>query len=306
MNKNKSNNKKSKKKYKTPVILHLFRFIFRYLGAIFPALTGRWASQLWYRTNRITMPKIEEEWLSSAKTEAVNIQCETLNNQSLSVMTYYWNNTSNADAPLIMLVHGWTGRASQMGAFADPLLKAGFSVLAFDNHAHAQTAGKATNIFIQSEVQRKLSDIYGPVYGVVAHSFGGMVTPYSLSHGMQTEKVVCISPPARFYYLLERFSQTLHLPEKVQQDIMKRFKKEYGDDLVDHISSTYTSKQFGHIPALIIHDEDDTDVPLSEGELLHQAWPNSIFKRTQELGHRRILFDEGVIKTSVDFLKLRA
>lgn len=303
MNKNPHSQKKGGTLKKPPFMLSVFRFFFRYGGALFPTLVGRFALKLWYKTNRIPILQREVAWLSKAKIEAIEIQCETLHHQRLAVMTYFWQNP-NKSAPLIMLVHGWTGRGSQMGAFAEPLLSTGFSVLAFDNHAHAQTAGTETDIFTQSEVQQKLADIFGPVYGIVAHSFGGMVTPFSLNNGMQAQKVVCVSPPARFYYLMERFSDTLYLPKKVQHYMIATIKQEYGDNLSEHVSATVTSQQLGHIPALIIHDEDDYDVPLSEGELLHQAWPNSKFIRTQGLGHRRILYDAGVIKAVVDFLKL--
>lgn len=302
MDKKQDNPNKSKNLHKPPIVLSFLRFMFRYLGLIFPSLMARWASHFWYKTHRIdTLPR-ELKWLHSARTKAVNIHCDRLKTNPLAVMTYYWQN-EKADAPLVMLVHGWTGRGSQMAAFAQALLKAGFSVLAFDNHAHAQTAGKSTDIFIQSEVQQKVNEMFGPAYAIIAHSFGGMVTPYSLNHGMQTQKVVLISPPARFYYLMERFSQSLHLPEKVQQKMIKSFKQEYGDNLTEHVSATYTSKQLGHIPALIIHDEDDKDVPISEGELLHQSWPNSKMIRTRGLGHRRILYDSQVIENTVNFIK---
>ena len=296
-------------------MLSIFQFIFKNLGPIFPSLIGRWAYQLWFKTYRTARPRREEKWLRSAtKIEAIDIHLDAANKalniynkasgiNPLPVMTYYWQNENEADAPLVMLVHGWTGRGSQMGAFAGPLLSAGFRVLAFDNHAHDLTPGKATSLFIQSEVQQKLSEKFGPVYAVVTHSFGGMVTPYSLSHGMKAQKVVCISPPSRFDYLLERFSNTLYLPEIIQHYMVRRFKKEFGDDLVERVSATTTSKQLGHIPALIIHDENDVDVPASEGECLHQAWPQSTLNYTRGLGHRAILYDADVIRMTVAFLK---
>jgi len=175
--------------------------------------------------------------------------------------------------------------------------------LAFDNHAHDKTPGNSTHIFIQSAVQRALAEKLGPIFGIVAHSFGGMVTPDSLNQGMQVQKVVCISPPSHFDFLLARFTQSLHIPKGIQNYMVNRFQKEYGNDLVERVSSTNTSKNLGHIPALIIHDEDDEDVLISESEQLHQAWPNSIMKRTQGLGHRRILYNSQVIENTVDFLK---
>jgi pimeloyl-ACP methyl ester carboxylesterase len=183
------------------------------------------------------------------------------------------------------------------------LLKEGFRVLAFDNHAHDNTPGKATDLFKQSAVQCALAKKVGPIRAIITHSFGGMVTAYSLNQGLYTQKIVCISSPSHFDFLLARFSSSLHLPKSIQNYMIKRFKNKYGDDLVERVSSTNTSKSLGHIPALLIHDENDIDVPISESEQLHQAWPNSQMIRTKDLGHRRILYDAQVIENTVNFLK---
>lgn len=304
MDKIKESPKKSKNRHKPPFVLSLFRFIFRYIGAVFPTLFGRWAYRLWFLTQRSPTPKRELKWLQTAtKIEAVDLNINMYDVGTLPVMTYYWENKENKNAPLVMLIHGWTGRGSQMGAFAEPLLKAGFRVLSFDNHSHDQTPGKASHLFLQSAVQCALAEKLGPFYAVVGHSFGGMVTPYSLNHGMEIQRIVCISPPSRFEFVVERFSNALHLPKSIQRYMFARFEKEYGDNLSERVSSTSTSKQLGHIPALIIHDEDDKDVFITEGELLHAAWPNSQMIRTTGLGHRRILYNSQVIENTVNFIK---
>jgi pimeloyl-ACP methyl ester carboxylesterase len=46
---------------------------------------------------------------------------------------------------------------------------------------------------------------------------------------------------------------------------------------------------------LVIHDEQDKDVPVSDGRLLVDLWPGARFQGTTGLGHRRILRDPGVI-----------
>src|SRR5262245_22720923 len=38
--------------------------------------------------------------------------------------------------PTVLLVHGWGGRSSQLGAFVTALVRAGYSALAFDAPAH--------------------------------------------------------------------------------------------------------------------------------------------------------------------------
>ena len=305
MDESKENQKKSKNLHKPVFVLVFFRFIFAYIGALFPSLIGRWAYQLWFKTHRSsTIPQREQDWLKTAtRIEAVDLVINEYGLGTLPVMTYYWENTATENAPLVMLVHGWTGRGSQMGGFAAPLLKAGFRVLAFDNHAHDNTPGKATDLFKQSAVQCALAKKEGPIQAIITHSFGGMVTAYSLNQGLNTQKIVCISSPSHFDFLLARFSTSLHLPKSIQNYMIKRFKNKYGDDLVERVSSTNTSKALGHIPALLIHDADDVDVPISESEQLHQAWPNSQMIRTTGLGHRRVLYDPQVIEYAVNFLK---
>lgn len=298
--------KKSKNLHKSMRVLAILRFIFSRLGPIFPSLLGRFAYDLWFKTPRIDLiPEREIAWFNETKPsiEAVEISSDIIEIKPLPVMTYYWENSPHDQGPLVMLMHGWTGRASQMAGFAAPLLKAGFRVLAFDNHAHALTPGKTTTIFKQSAVQVALAEKFGPVYAVVAHSFGGMVTPYSLNHGFETQKVVCISAPSDFNVLIARYAAAVHLPEKIQQYIYNRFKKIYGEDFVEQISGMVTAKSLGHIPALIIHDEDDEDVPLTESKKLHQAWPNSRFKQTSGMDHREILYNPQVIEMVVNFLK---
>jgi pimeloyl-ACP methyl ester carboxylesterase len=54
--------------------------------------------------------------------------------------------------------------------------------------------------------------------------------------------------------------------------------------------------------ALVIHDEHDAEVRIEDGLAVARAWPDARFKRTQGLGHSRILRDREVITAAVDFL----
>ena len=324
-NQNPEDEKKSKNLHKAPWQLGLMRFVFKYPGSLFPSLIGRWAYRLWFQTHRGPRARRELDWFKDT-----NPSIEVIEVSGIPIATYYWENTnhqhpsilssSNHEKPLVMLHHGWTGRGSQMAGFVEPLLQAGFRVLAFDNHAHGETPGKATSIFILGEIQQALAEKVGGVYAVIAHSFGGMVTAYSLEQGLETQKVVsihspeapngftaqkvvCISSPARFDFLLERFSNSLYLPEKIQKYMTTRFQKEYGENLNERVSATHTSQHLGHIPALFIHDENDVDVPIFESELFHKAWPSSKIIRTKGLGHRAVLYNAEVIEKTVNFLK---
>jgi pimeloyl-ACP methyl ester carboxylesterase len=55
-------------------------------------------------------------------------------------------------------------------------------------------------------------------------------------------------------------------------------------------------------PLLVIHDEDDREMPIRSGELVARSWPRAELVRTSGLGHRRILRDAGVIERTVEFV----
>jgi pimeloyl-ACP methyl ester carboxylesterase len=58
-------------------------------------------------------------------------------------------------------------------------------------------------------------------------------------------------------------------------------------------------------PLFIIHDRDDVEVPIVEGETLASAWPGSRLLETVGLGHRRVLRDAEVVRQATDFIKAK-
>jgi pimeloyl-ACP methyl ester carboxylesterase len=52
----------------------------------------------------------------------------------------------------------------------------------------------------------------------------------------------------------------------------------------------------------VIHDRDDPEVPLANGEAIAAAWPGARLVTTEGLGHTRIVHDPGVVARGVAFL----
>jgi len=129
-----------------------------------------------------------------------------------------------------------------------------------------------------------------------------MVTARALATGLSTNKVVCISPPADTDFLIESFCKTLKVPNATRAAFIKRFELRFGDDARSLISTEFNARVLA-IPALIIHDKDDKEVPCQEGERLSKAWQGSRFELTEGLGHRRILRNKAVVNMAVDFLR---
>lgn len=278
-----------------PLRLRLMRFLFSRLGGVFPHLLGAWAFRLWFRTRRYP----ESAAGKRAASEAVR---EVLTVNNIPVVIYRWGRVG----PRVFFVHGWSGRGSQVAAFVGPLIDAGFQVVALDLPGHGATPGKSTNMVECATVLDALDKKYGPMYAAITHSFGGMVLAYALNHGIKLERAVMISAPADIDFLLESFAGILSLHTDVIDDLWQRLEQRFSDQTSDRDFSERISlvNNIGQIdtPALVIHDEHDHSVPLTQGQRIAATWPDARLMRTSGLGHARILRDRQVIDTVIGFL----
>jgi hypothetical protein len=53
---------------------------------------------------------------------------------------------------------------------------------------------------------------------------------------------------------------------------------------------------------LVVHDEDDKEVPLAHARALAASWPSAHLMVTQGLGHRRVLREPAVVEKVLGFL----
>jgi pimeloyl-ACP methyl ester carboxylesterase len=273
-----------------PFSLRMRRFMFGRAGAVFPRLMGRWAFDLWFRTRRFPES-------AAGKRAAREAEREILSVNNIPVVIYRWGN----NGPRVLFIHGWSGRGSQVAAFVAPLLDAGYQVISLDLPGHGETPGNSTTILECAAVIRELDGNFGPLHAAISHSFGGPVLSYALKHGMLLNRVVIISPPSDAEFLVESFSKTLALHPDVVDDMWRRLELRFGENYSE-LTSTVSLIGELDVPALVIHDEQDTSVPLEQGQRIAATWPNALFMKTSGLGHGRILRDSDVVRAAVDFI----
>jgi pimeloyl-ACP methyl ester carboxylesterase len=269
--------------------VRLLRFSFARLGPVFPHFFSRRAYQLWLTPQRFNPPEPEQHALHTADSDTLVIN-------NIPVRYYRWGN-----GPLVLFVHGWSGRGSQATHFVDALLQAGFGVLSFDAPAHGATPGKQTNMLVISDVILALHRHFGDFHSAITHSFGGMILPYAIQQGVRVGRIASICPPAGLEAILRNFQRMLSVPDLVIDLMISSLHKDFGADLAENIStirnvSTLTT------PAIVIHDEDDEDIPWQSGKQVADAWPGARFILTHKLGHRRILRASETVQTVVDFI----
>ena len=204
------------------------------------------------------------------------------------------------DGPTIVLVHGWEGRGVNLGAFIEPLVAAGFRVVALDGPAHGASPGTTTDpldfALRLAEVGREM----GPLAGIVAHSMGAASTMLAVQRGLQVQRVAWIAGPASLFGVVSRFAQMQQLPEPVATRFFALMRERVGvDDTaleIQHVVRAIT------IPGLIIHDREDAEVPFADAEAIATAWPTAQLREVEGRGHRRILLAPEVVAAVVDFL----
>ena len=273
-----------------PWPLRLLRLAFAISDKLSPSLASQWLYRLWFSIQRYPLPKRELAWAQQARQYR-------LKSESAELAVYSWG-----EGPVVLLVHGWSGRAVQLGAFAQPLVAAGFRAVAFDAPAHGSSSGKQTNIFRIIEAMKQVVNDTGPIHAIICHSFGAMVTARALATGLMANKVVCISPPAHTDFLIERFCHSLRIAEATKAVFVKKIENRFGNNVRSLIDAEFNARTLT-IPALIIHDKDDKEVPWQQGERLSRAWQGSRLELTDGLGHRRILRNKTVINRVLEFIQ---
>ena len=204
--------------------------------------------------------------------------------------------------PLVLLIHGWDGRGSQMAAFAAPLADAGFRSIAIDLPAHGKSGGRKTNMAETARAINAIAENVGPVEAVIGHSFGAGAVARSMADGLNVNKAVLISSPANLRWMVEDFYTMMGLAPRIQRDIEKRINREYGEDIWQKVSADHNLKT-SSVPGLIFHDRNDRVIPFSQAERIAGAWASARLVPTDGLGHRRILRNQEVIDTCVDFIR---
>jgi pimeloyl-ACP methyl ester carboxylesterase len=204
--------------------------------------------------------------------------------------------------PTVLLVHGWEGRGSQLGAFVGPLVEAGLSVVAFDAVGHGDSPDHRLYLTDLADCVADAATSVGPLHAIVAHSFGAAAV--LLAHtrgGVEAPRNVLVSPNVVVADAVHRFAQVLALDDADRVALERRIGEHAGISLEALGLERLTAARDAAL--LVIHDRSDREVPFGQAERLAAAWPNAQLHVTDGLGHRRILRDRDVIADAVAFVR---
>src|SRR5574341_1941706 len=206
--------------------------------------------------------------------------------------------------PSILLMHGWGGGRAQMTGFVEPLLSAGYRVVAYDQPAHGESDGKTTNLLEIAPSMDLIAEREGSFHAIIAHSFGTLITSYALVHRN-------FPPPARLAYFgsfnrlmdsLPRFQALANLPDAVIEGLRLLIYQNFGQAVVESIANDLLTPHID-IPALMFHDTTDNVTPIEDSRAIAQVWKSARLIETKGLNHRGALQSDAIHRQVVEFLK---
>jgi pimeloyl-ACP methyl ester carboxylesterase len=265
--------------------------IAKILEMISPKLTTMYASKLFTTPIKHKTPKREVKMDEDSTQKIVVVPA--INKE---IVVYEYGKSDRK----VLLVHGWSGRGTQLVRIADELLKNGFATISFDAPAHGKSKGNASVMteFIASILE--LEKEYGPFEFVIGHSLGGMSVLNAVEQNLQVKKAVVIGSGDIIQDVIDDFISKLEIHPKFGLLLKDHFEKKFGGKMDDY--SAYKAAEQIDIPVLVIHDTEDADVPVKAAYHIQKHLKHSELIITTGYGHRKILGNEEVVQKIISFL----
>jgi pimeloyl-ACP methyl ester carboxylesterase len=264
----------------------------RLFEIISPKLATQFAAKLFTTPVKYKIPK--REFLMDKESVQEMVYVPSINKE---IVVYHYGSSKKK----ILLVHGWSGRGTQLVKIADKLVALGYSTISFDAPAHGKSKGSSTimTAFIASIVE--VNNQFGPYEFAIGHSLGGMSILNAIRENLMVKKVVIIGSGDIIQDIIDDFINKLRLKPQIGIRLREYFEKKYGVEM-NYYSASQAAKEVS-IPILIIHDENDVDVNVKAAYQIYKNLKNSELMITKNLGHRKILGNTEVLERIVEFIK---
>lgn len=272
-----------------PLPLRILRTVYPVLEKTIPGLAFKLAFRLFFTPIRYPTPARELPLQEQAEKFTTIINGKR-------TQFYSWGDKQN---PLAIIVHGWMGRASQFYKLVDAFVARNYHVIGFDGPAHGASAGRVTNILEFAEAIDFISENYGPIHCAMGHSFGGITILNAIERGTKIDNVILIATPTIAGDIIKQFEEKINASPATGKRFLKEVSERYGIAF-EYMSASEIIKRINLDNLLLVHDENDRDVPIAHAKLMKELFPKAQTIFTDGLGHTRILRNDEVIKRIIE------
>ena len=268
------------------------------LWTLFPGLIQKIIYKQFFTPKRKQLAQNQHAFLATGQAFDLKVNDDT-------IKCWQWGK-----GPALVCVHGWSGLGLQFQKFVDKTLAAGFSIILFDGPGHGLSSGDICSYFQMTDVVRVL--INQPlitqidkikIAGLIGHSFGSAAIINSLEKERLNIPAVLIAPAIQLQKLIDSAFIQYGIPKEIYMTLIAQFEEKYDYsfskdnpiNLLDDDNQTF----------LIIHDRSDATIPYCESSNVVKKYPGFELMTTINLGHKKILTDDSVISTALNFITTR-
>lgn len=268
------------------------KIVFKLIQFVSKSFATKLAIKLFYKPIQFKRPEREQPMWNSAQKKRVLIRSLQ---KEIDVLSYGYSKKK------VVLVHGWSGRSTQLFMLANKLLEHGYMVISFDAPAHGNSQGKTTSMIEFVACINQLNEEFGPFDVAVGHSLGGMSLFNAIADdGFLVNKLITIGSGDLISDIIKDFVSNLSLKPIIATKMKAHYNRLLGYDINEHSSSIKAEKV--NVPVLVVHDTLDGDVAVSCAKNIHKNLKNSSLLITNGLGHTKILRDEPTLDKIIEFI----
>lgn len=212
------------------------------------------------------------------------------------IKVYEWGS-----GPVILLVHGWAGRALQLDAFVAPLVAKGCKVVAFDHKGHGESSSRFSSYpEIVRSSQLVAAHYADTLYGVVAHSIGSNAILKVSENFERTLKIVAVAPMENFLGWLDKMRMKMGIYEHLFAQVIRQIETDAELNLSELCVFDY--EKIKRHDLLLVHDKFDRMNKISASYEIQKNLNGTHLIETEKLGHSRILSNQRVVDSVVAHL----
>lgn len=277
--------------------LAVIRGVFSVGEWVAPHLAGRLGQAIWFRVP--PPPPAERRNRGLRPGTPLAITAEGRRIHALS-----WG-----EGPTVLLMHGWSGWWQQLSTYVEPLVAAGFRVVAWDGPSHGDSAPGRYGRHYSSiadvvAATAAVAAQVGEVDGLIAHSAGAMAAGVAIASGdLAPNRVVLVSPSVTGADHIAYLTRHLGWGPRTARLAQRSADRRHGVRMADYdVPRLIAEADVELPPALFVYDEGDDEVPIDSAARLAEQWPGAEVVALRGFDHFRVLWAPETVQRAIDFL----
>lgn len=256
---------------------------------LWPQLGAQLVIKHLYEARRFPRPNRERELLKQAESFSLGFEEGELACWRFAPLR------SEKTLKTAVLIHGWEGRAAQMGSLVEPLQRQGYQVYLMDLPAHGDSDGVRNNPTKAAAALARLGQKLDQIDLLLAHSFGCFASLLAMLNGLRVKRFIALAGVTDYRNTLRDIRLIFNVPASAKTVFDEALLKEFGlNDWATMNIKAQADKLT--MPCTFMHDPADEDTPYFAAEELAGLLPAAEAIPVPDVGHRTIMWSPQVIE----------